>query len=431
MCHNFDKHLLLVFSFFILSINLSFAQNATKENAPYSRFGIGEFKNPLDVSLKGMGSISTAYSNAFVINSDNPASFAALKLSTISLGGEGRMRTEVSNNVSYKTGTATVSYLTVGMPITKHSGLALGLQTNTHVYYKMTDTANVQFLGPSIRTYGGDGGTNYAFLGYGYKFKKLSVGLNMNYLFGTIHNASDIQKLYDSVNAMNSDFSRFQKVGGIYWKLGALYETPLNQKVSVRIGSTISFSKNINTTYDQYSLLWRSFSGITITDTAEQKTGAPGSITMPLSYAIGVQFFELEKWNAGLDFSAAKWSQFRVNGEKDSTADMSYKIGVGGEYTPNSLSTNNRLQRSTYRFGFYYGKDYIMLGGKNMNYFAFTGGLTLPFHRPISMQRSYLHFAFEVGKRGIDEPKFIMENFVRFSFGFTLNDKWFVKRRYE
>ena len=160
MCHNFAKHLILVFCFFTVALNHSFAQNATKENAPYSRFGIGEFRNHLDVSLKGMGSLSTAYSNAFIINTDNPASYAALKLSTISLGGEGRMRTEVSDNVSYKTGTTTLSYLTVGMPITKNSGIAFGLQANSQVYYKMTDTIDVEFLGKSIRTFGGDGGTN-------------------------------------------------------------------------------------------------------------------------------------------------------------------------------------------------------------------------------------------------------------------------------
>jgi hypothetical protein len=152
---------------------------------------------------------------------------------------------------------------------------------------------------------------------------------------------------------------------------------------------------------------------------------------MPLSYAFGIQFFELEKWMLGLDFSTAKWGQFRINGEKDSTANSTFRVGLGGEYTPNSLNINSRAQRTTYRFGFYYGKDYLSLGDKDMMYYAFTSGITVPFHRPVSVQRSYLHLAFELGKRGIDDPKYIKENFVRFSFGFTLSDKWFVKRRYE
>jgi len=430
MFHNFAKRFLPIVVL-VASGFSSTAQNATKENAPYSRYGIGEFRNSLNTAIKGMGSIGTAYASNFYINSDNPASYANLRLTAYEVGGEGRMRTVTSGLNSYKTGTATLSYLTVGMPVGKKGGFAFGMRPETQVYYKMNDTADIEGLGPTIRNYSGEGGMNYAFVGGAYKHKGFSIGLNFGYLFGTIRNSSIIQKLYDTANTFNSDFSKYYRFGGIYWKMGALYETPLDAKTMVRFGLTTNLGQNVNVTKDEYAILWRSFAGTSVADTAMKKMDEAITIKMPFSYALGVQFFQAEKWMAGLDFTTSNWSQFRINNTKDSVVDRSFKLGVGGEYTPNATSSFKIFQRTTYRLGFYYGRDYVMLQNKAMDYWAFTTGLTVPFHRPTNFQRAYVHLGLEVGKRDPGIATLIKENFVRFSVGFTLNDRWFVKRRYE
>ncbi len=425
MCHNCAKHFTL--SFLLLTAGFSsFAQNSNKENTPYSRYGIGEQRNGLNVPLKAMGNISSAYANQFNVNTDNPATYSVLKYTTYEAGGEGSTRNISANNSSYTTGTASLSYITIGIPLGKYGGMALGMRPNTRVYYNMRDSTDLPGIGPAIRTYQGEGSTNYAFIGFAGAYKGLSVGVNVGYLFGTIRNSSIVQKQYDTVNSYNSDFSKYNRVGGIYWKLGLLYEAKLSKDLSLRIGGTATLSQDISAHKDDYAISWRTAGGVAIYDTAVDLQNVKGKITLPLSYSGGIQFIGTDKWMAGLDFSAAQWSQFRNFGVPDSV-DNSYKIGVGGEYTPNASSLYKYLPRVTYRLGFYYGTDNIKLRDESLNFYAVTFGASLPFKR--SADR--LHLGFEIGKRGTEAKGLIQENFFRFSLGISLNDKWFVKRKYD
>ncbi|RYZ46669.1 MAG: hypothetical protein EOP49_22940 [Sphingobacteriales bacterium] len=382
------------------------------------------------MSLKGMGSISTGYASSLMINTDNPASYTALRATTYEAGGEGSVRTVISGNNTFSTGTATLSYITIGIPAGKNGGIAFGLRPNTRVYYRMHDTANLAGLGPSIRSYDGEGGTNYAFLGGAWRYKDFSIGMNFGYMFGTIRNSSLIQKLYDSVNSFNSDFSRYKKVGGIYWKAGAQYYTPISKdkKMAMRVGATVALGQDLNVWQDEYAILYRSFGGITVADTAISSTNVKGKINLPLSYGLGVHFMNTSNWMAGIDFTATNWSGYRVYGSEDSVTNMAYKIAVGGEYTPDPTSINHYLQRVSYRLGFYYGRDYIRLQNTDMNYYAVTAGASLPFRR--STDR--IHLGLEVGSRGTNENGLIKENFLKFSLGISLNDfLWFQKRKYD
>ena len=425
MCHSYNKHFLLTLTLLTTGF-LSFAQSSNRENAPYSRYGIGEQRNGLNTVLKGMGSISSAYANPFNVNTDNPASYASLKLTTYEAGAEGSMRTIRANNKSYSTGTATLSHLTVGIPMGKYAGLAIGLKPQTRVFYRMHDSTEVDGIGPAIRSYSGDGSTNYAFIGAAGSYKGFSVGVNFGYLFGTIRNTSIIQKLYDSVNTYNADFSNFRKIGGVYWKLGAMYSTKMTEKMGLRVGGTATLSQNINVWTDEYAISYRNTGSGNLADTPVNLQQVKGKIVLPLSYSFGAHLVGCEKWMVGVDYSASQWSQYSSYGIADSL-DNGYRIGVGGEFTPNAASLYKYLQRVTYRIGFYYGRDYVKLRNTDINYYAVTVGGSLPFKR--SPDR--LHLGLEIGKRGTQSNGLITEAFYKFSMGISLNDKWFVKRKYE
>ena len=428
MCLNYAKHFFLpiTIGIFLTNAEISNAQNSNRENAPYSRYGIGELRNGLNTPLKGMGSISSAYFNPYNVNTDNPASYATLKLTTYEAGGEGSVRTVITNDQSFGTGTATLSHLTVGIPLGKNGGLAFGLRPNSRVYYRMRDSVTLDGMGPSIRTYDGDGSTNYAFIGAAGSYNGFHAGFNFGYLFGTIRNSSILQKQYDTVNARNSDFSNYTKIGGIYWKVGVLYDKKLKEKLNLHIGGTATLSQDVNAKKDSFGIAWRYSNGVPIADTAINIEGLKGQIRLPLSYSLGVLLVGGDQWMAGVDFSAMQWSQFRNYGIADSV-DNAYKIGVGGEYTPNATSLYNYFQRVSYRLGFYYGQDYIKLHNTTINYYALTLGASLPFKR----SQDRIHTAFELGRRGTEANGLIRENFYKLSLGITLNDKWFVKRKYD
>ncbi|MEZ5016616.1 MAG: hypothetical protein R2800_06145 [Flavipsychrobacter sp.] len=428
MRHKYIKYFLTPIIVLSISFSTATAQKSNRENAPYSRFGIGEYRNGANPLLKGMGSITTAYSNPFAVNSYNPASYASLKLTLYEAGGIASTRTIFSGSDKYPTGQATLSNINIGIPVSKNAGMALGLRPYSHVYYNLKDTSVQPGLGNSVTTYLGDGTMHYAFIGAGGKYKGFSVGFNFGYLFGSINKSTFIESLEDlnTVKVSNSEFSQHTRIGGIHWNAGIQHVANINDKLSLRSGATLSLSQKLKASRQEY---WIALSRVVAgsEDTAFASKATDGQYTLPMSYSVGVQLTSTDSWTLGLDFTGTQSSQFRNYGNVDSVAGYSYRIALGGEFTPDPSATRQYLQRVTYRLGAYYGTDNVYLNNTQFDYYAVTFGASLPFKR----SNDRLHTAFEIGKRGTESNGLFRENFFKFSLGITLNDKWFIKRRYD
>jgi hypothetical protein len=402
---------------------------STREIDVYSRYGIGQILGGTSIAQRASGYASAAVSLPFSLNSDNPASYAALRLTTYEGAVTGSQRNVIGLTRNYKTGTATLSYLRVGFPIAKRAGIVLGLQPESRVYYRMQDTSRSAGFGRSVNEYEGSGGLNYAFLGAGIEIKGFRLGANLGYMFGNLYSTSSRQFIdADSVKAFGSEFAQYTRIGGLYTKLGAQYETPLGSKIGLRLGATAALQQSVKGTRDQTSTSIRNISGGgVIGDTAIKNLGQSGDLTLPLSYTIGAQVFGGTQWALNADLTTAQWQNFRNFGVSDSVAPSAYRIALGGEYTPNATNTFKYFQRVTYRLGFYYGLDPVRLRNTDINYLAVTAGASLPFKRTSDR----IHTALEIGTRGTKSNGLVKENFVRFSVGISLNDRWFVKRRYD
>lgn len=403
------------------------SSRANNENSPYSRYGLGEQRQGVNMLLRGMGGISAAYNNPFAVNTDNPASYASLRLTTYEAGGEGSIRNTSTSTDHYTTGMATVSYLNVGIPVSKNGGLAFGLRPAYRTRYSMFDTVAIDGLGNVRQSYLGDGSVNYGYLGGAYKFKGLSLGFNFGYMFGTIETSNSISG--DSAYLYSTAIQRSNRVGGVYWSAGAQYETKLNKKLSLRLGAVATLKQELGI---KHSEDWLSYSvnstgTIVINDTLYSVTNQRSQVVLPASYRFGAHLYNSNKWMAGVDITTTQWNQFRKLGERDSVANNTIKIAVGGEYTPDAADTRNYFQRVTYRLGFYYGTDYVFLRNTNLNYYAVTAGMSLPFKRTTDR----IHLALEIGNRGTTANGLLKETFMRFGVGITLNDKWFIKRKYD
>lgn len=430
MCHKLSKPLLLLFCI-IYGLNHAVAQistqssqdfenHANRENSPYSRFGIGEFRNSINPVLKGMGSATSAYSNPFTVNTDNPASYASIRLTTYEGSLYAGSRTVTSGAEKFRTGMATINNMNIGIPVGKHMGMCIGFKPVTHIYYRLSDTAVIPVYGNSVRTFLGDGSLNYAFLGLAGKVKGFSLGVNFGYLFGTTVYASLLESIDNTQNVNDALFSKVVKSGGVYWKAGAQYETKLNKKLFLKTGATLSINQDISTRLDEFWLSYN-YAG---SDTSYSIPRQWGKLTMPMMYSVGVQLSDSNQWLAAIDFSAADWSGYKGLGRADSTGAMSYKIAAGGEFTPDAAAGRNYLNRVSYRLGFYYGLDYLSLRNTPINYYALTFGFGLPFKR----YTDKVNTSFEIGRRGSETNGLFKENFVRAGFGITLNDRWFIKR---
>lgn len=396
------------------------------ENNPYSRYGIGTLSNSDNVVLQGMGNISSAYENPYEMNTDNPASYSSLRFTTYEGGLYGIARTIATNDLSYQTGTATISYMNIGVPLGKKAGLCIGIRPVSSMFYNLADTS-VTAIGNTQGIYTGSGSVNLLYIGGAYKIKSFSFGINAGYMFGQLSNTLLLNNI-DTINnkSYSSDFSRYTKIGGIYWKAGVMYEHDLKKDLTLRAGGTFAMQQNLNVSQGAYSIGTYGLVDTFIQDTAYSAPAINGKIVMPMSFSLGVQLLSTDKWLIGVDYMATKWTQYRFLGSADSLADA-YKISIGGEFTPNSTSLRNYWARATYRAGLYYGKDPVYLQNTSLMFYGFTAGASLPIKR----STSHLHLGIDVGSLGTKSNNLIKETYVRFSVGFSFNDRWFVKRRYD
>jgi hypothetical protein len=102
-------------------------------------------------------------------------------------------------------------------------------------------------------------------------------------------------------------------------------------------------------------------------------------------------------------------------------------VSLGGYYIPNYNSFSSYAKRIVYRGGLKYEKTGLMINSESIN----DMGLTLGVGLPISGSFSNVNLGFELGKKGTTNANLVQENYANFSVSFSLNDKWFVKRKFD
>ena len=436
-----------LFILFVFSGNLLLAQtsstsnpNSERENIPYSKFGIGELWNGNTTSMKAMSNITSAYQDPYLINSDNPASYSALMLTTVEGGIVASHSSLVSNlgGGSYQTGTSSLGYINIGMPVSKHFGFSFGLKPVSRAYYALVDTLNAPIspIGQAIRSYGGQGGLNYGFAGLAYRYKELSVGVNFGYMFGNYTNLTSVIPIDTAAvnRAYESQYSRYTRVGGLYWKGGLIYEHKMaDSEYIFRIGGTITLSQSLNEKMSNYQVSIYNLGDTLVNDTSLSSVDLKGKLKLPMSYSVGVMLTRLDKWSFGLDYTATKWSEYNSTPDSNmnlNIGSMSYKFAIGGEYTPNVNDIHTYFSRVTFRFGVHYGVDYLRIDNTNLPDFGVSLGGSFPYRRS-ARTHSRLNASFDIGRLGTTANNLVQQTYFRFGLGLSFNDKWFIPRKYD
>jgi hypothetical protein len=437
MCAKLKTQLLAIISTSLLSIPLSVSAQSlvdqggpksNKDNSPFSRYGIGDIANGRNVLSKGMGGTSTAYNDVLSVNGYNPASYGFLKFTTLDFALEARTRSITMGADNYTTGTGTISYLTIGIPMGKYAGMSLGLTPMSNVYYNANDTVNINGLGKSVFNYNGSGSLQYAYLGLAGKIKGFSLGFNVGYTFGSISNNSSLVNI-DNAAVRNSEYLQSTSIHGIYWKGGLMYRAEFAKEHYLNLGATVTLSQKLNankTNIDLSYLMDNSMGSLINIDTV-RNTLTEGKVTMPAEYSFGAHYGKEGYWDIGTDLVYNDWKKANVMGDRANISDNAWRAAVGGEITPNPLSMNF-FSRTTYRVGAYYGKDYITFNGNDVNLWGATVGTSLPLKRNNNFF-GRVNLALDLGERG--NVNVAKEFFVKFGLGLTFNDRsWFIKRKY-
>jgi hypothetical protein len=402
----------------------------TRISSPYSRFGIGDLMNNNSVVNMAMGGISYGLSSPYFVNPANPATYAAFDtLSFVfDVGAYGSQTKLITTNLSQTANFASLAYLKFGFPVTRWWRSSFGLLPYSNTGYQMLDARVEENIGSVTRNYQGNGGINQFYLGNSIAInKQLSIGFNLTYLFGTLEKSS-ATTFPDSAYRMNYKVINSTKVHDLSLNYGLFYKWQGKSGYHLGAGLVFSNGTNINATEDRLGYRYfLSSSGVdNVIDTVLNEPQVKGKIFLPAAVGGGFTFGKTEKWLVGADYQLQMWNKYSYFGVPDSLKN-SMRISVGGQYTPSVSTVSGYLQRITYRAGVRYSNSFLELRGQQIDEFGISFGLGLPIPRT----RSTVNLAAEIGTRGTTNENLIKENFVRFTLGLSIFERWFIIRKYD
>jgi hypothetical protein len=412
---------------FLLFSVISFAQQAT--SSPYSFYGIGDVKFKGTAENRAMGGL-TIFSDSIHLNFQNPASYTSLKLTTFSLGGTYLTTKLTTSSQSENARRTALDYLAVGLPFGKF-GIGFGLLPYSSVGYNIESTTlatTTPVVAPAeIKKYNGNGGLNKVFAGFGYAITpKLSAGVDISFNFGKIETYS--LRFVEGIQ-FGSREKNLSDIGGATFTVGTTYNTKISSKLTGFGSLTYSPASILKSTNERnIATIQYSSSGAEIIVDPLDVTVDNTSLKLPSKLAFGFGIGQNRKWMLGTEITFQQSSDMgnRFNDINNVKFENAVKYTIGGYYVPNYTSFSKYFEKITYRAGLRYENTGLVINNKSINDFGVTAGLGLP----IIGAFSNINIGVEYGKRGTTSANLVQENYTNITIGFSLNDKWFQKKRF-
>ena len=442
----------------VISFGAKAQTSTATTSSPYSRYGLGDIDPQLLPQTAAMGGIGTAinklsgYNN---INPLNPASYGAINFTTIDAGINSNILSlsqtgqPSSTNANFR-----LSHVAFAVPVTRHSALSFGLLPYSELgyNYKITKpnfgTSPTPAGSTNVDTnavnsiYKGDGGLSKAYLGYGFTIgKHLLIGANVSYIFGNLVETSstEIPTLYGT---LDSRIEQSNSIGGLNYDYGFQYSFDFgaenSQQKHLIVAYSASASSGINSKsgyiVSQYNYDSSGNERVALDSVVNQQSSIT-KVKLPQINHFGVSYQYDGHYLIGADYTIGNWSALSIGGVNQSLRN-SQTFNVGGSYTPNINALRNYFARTDYRLGFIYDQTYLNVTGNNstntnIKRYAVTFGLGLPL-APVNTSTFYkVNLSAEIGKRGTLDNGLVKENYVNIHLGFTLNDRWFQRFKFE
>lgn len=430
------KLFFLLVSSCLLTVS-SFGQ-AANYGSPYSRFGLGDQQPFALAHHRAMANATTAMFDSVALNLANPASLSALRLTAIEFGGFGQVSRLQTNTASQYRSNINFAYLMFGFPVTKKWGTAIGFQPYAFTNYNISGRVDSSFVGWR-EEYRGIGGINQLTWANGVDLGRgFHLGIGAHFLFGDI--SQERRLLFDfpdSLYFLSLRVTDKVTVADILFNVGLQYRKEWNTGAGKRdrrffaFGVTADIPGNLSATNDFVADRIRLVgSRVSVLDTVSNQSGIRGDINMPLAVAFGVQLGVHNWWQWVAEARYTTWSSFSQFNRPDSLVN-SLSLASGFQFIPKYDATgdNTFFKTMRYRAGIKYNSGFLALRGQQISELGMTFGVGIPIKRQFSMPA--VNLAVEVGRRGSLNNGLVRESYTRVTLGFTLNDRWFVKRKYD
>lgn len=404
--------------------------------SPHSQVGLGlPLREGYNRSL-GMGSVSQGLRNKNMVNVENPASYTAQdSLSVIfdvALGGRYEQHKLVSTP-SKHSGAGFVHHLALQFPVGKWCGMAAGFQPHTEVGYDVLryeeDPMLIASIGRIRYHHKGHGGTNKAFLGAGFgPWKGVSLGLNMNYIFGSINTEQNVYfpntNQYANVHRMSRDVIRaFSLAPALQYEI--IFADTLNYIHSLTLGASAHITPVMYT--DTRLDLSMEYLNRSITLLENWKTEGKKKLQYPIQYQFGV-LYHWQGLSVAVDASYCDWQHFSLTGNSSLQLDSKqYDVRFGIEFVPSLYELRRYMRRVAYRCGGYFKQLPIEEQGAKV----YDCGVTLGMGFPFRWSPTVFHLSIVAGMRSTLRSPEYTSHYVELILGASLNDFWFFKRKYD
>jgi len=414
--------------FFLLIIPYT-AISQKQLNSPYSRFNIGSLESQGSFKGRAMGGVGVALRDNNSIHYMNPASYSSLDTNSFSFdfGIDFGINTLKQGDKKYSSNDMNFKHLVMGFPITKNWGVATGIVPVSRGYYNISNVVSEtdnHITGAYSEYYKGTGGFSNVFLGTGVNIlKNLSVGVNMTIMFGTLERSYAV--IFDDIaNNFHTNVSEKMKINGVNFDYGLQYMTRIKNDHFFNAGFTLVSGNSYKSGYEYFATRISVYN-IPV-DTLDYVSEAAAPVKLPQSYIAGVAFGKRNNYTVSFDFVTTPWNNSDIPGvEKYAAGTTRYALGF--EFIPERFSNSSLFRRMEYRFGGYFGDNYLALGGYQLKEKGASFGVGIPLRRTISRLNLFVDYT------QISAPKesgLHSENMINIGGSLNFYDRWFFKRRY-
>ncbi|AUC75200.1 hypothetical protein [Olleya sp. Bg11-27] len=418
----------------------SYGQNGTA--SPYSFYGIGSINFKGSVENRSMGGLGI-YKDSVHINFQNPATFAGNDLEVwnnesrpvkFTVGGSTTSINLKSESSSDKTKSSNFDYLALSVPVGKF-GFGFGLQPYSSVGYMLETRDSDDRLD---YRYSGEGGLNKVFLSLGYQVNKsLSVGVQTDYDFGNIQNNTINFGYNDDGEFLQYQTKEYTRsdLSGLNFNIGVHYQEMINDKLELQASATYTpqtdltsknerlFSTITVNTETGFELLINDLDADLVSSNLEET-----DLTLPSKFSFGAGLGQPRKWFAGIEYTTQNTSEFSnpIYDNVGANFEDASKLSLGGFYIPEYNSFSKYWKRITYRAGMRFENTGLNINNETIKEFGMSFGVGLP----VGNMFSNANLGLEFGQKGTTNANLVKENFVSFQLSLSLNDRWFIKKKY-
>jgi len=411
-----------------MSCNPVFAQITF---SPYTVFGIGDMTNMSLSNNFAMGDIGIGTPSILHINNVNPAMLTHNLLSVFTLGLAGENRSISNDLTNLSGGTGGFKYLAFAFPVIFQKWTtSIGAMPYSTINYNFSSRIPVTGLADTFAavSFEGIGGLTQVYFSNGYKInEEWSVGLRMSYIFGFTRAKTRSVLTGDQVSSTQLPTGTLEKTNynGFNFGWGVSYRKKLSEVKFLNLGLIFNVASQLNgnriVRLERDNFGGGSVAGDTLVNNVD------GFFNLPGEFGIGVSYEKFNNLLIGLDIKYSAWNENAGFGMDQEEYRGTLTAGIGVEILPDINHVSNYLSRIRYRVGVSYQQTPNVISGNNtINDFGISFGWSLPV-RGVSS----LDMAFKFGQRGTTNNNLIKENYFKFVLGATLNDRWFVRRKYD